>query len=361
MDYVLIGCGRIAVNHLRAAQANGLTVRAVCDIVPQNAETLLQKTEFAGQKIPVYSDYRIMLDETAPALAAIATESGKHAAIALECIARKIPVIVEKPIALSMTDADEIAARAAAANLPVCACHQNRFNEAVRQARCALENGRLGKLSHGAVCVRWNRNRAYYEQAPWRGTWAQDGGALMNQSIHGIDLLRWMMGGDAVEVCGMTRRCFHDYLEAEDAGLALVRFASGAIASIEGTTNAFGGNLEETLTLFGEHGLIRLSGMSANQVDVWRFETDSPGDEETRRLAEQTQNVYGNGHRLLYADMLHAIEYGHAPLIGAAEGRNALELVLAVYKSQLTGRPVTLPLRDFSTMDMARSLKGCRL
>ncbi len=361
MDYVLIGCGRIAINHIRAAIANHLNIIAVCDINPRNAENLLEKAGLAEQRIPIYTDYRVMLDQTRPALAAIATPSGSHAAIALECIERDIPIIVEKPIALSMKDADEIVRRSEASGIPVCACHQNRFNEAVIHLRGALESGRFGKISHASVCVRWNRNRAYYEQAPWRGTWAQDGGALMNQSIHGIDLLSWMIGGDAREVMGMTRRAQHDYLEAEDAGLALVRFDSGAIASIEGTVNAFGSNLEEALTIFGERGLVRLGGMSANRIDVWHFADELESDAAIRGLSEQTENVYGNGHRLLYADMIDALKQKHAPNIDARAGRNALELVLAIYKSQLTGQPVSLPMLDFSTLDMARSYEGGRL
>ncbi|MEN6339475.1 MAG: Gfo/Idh/MocA family oxidoreductase [Clostridiaceae bacterium] len=361
MDYVLIGCGRIAVNHLRAAAANHLNILAVCDINPRNAENLLEKAGLSEHRIPVYTDYRVMLDQTCPALAAVATPSGSHAAIALECIARGIPAIVEKPVALSMADADELVRRSSASGIPVCTCHQNRFNEAVVHLRGALESGRFGELSHAGVCVRWNRNRAYYEQSPWRGTWAQDGGALMNQSIHGIDLLSWMLGGNAREVMGMTRRAQHDYLEAEDAGLALIRFGSGVIASVEGTVNAYGGNLEETLTLFGERGLARLCGTSANQIGVWRFDDERAGDEAARGLLEQTENVYGNGHRLLYADMIDALKQKRAPNIDARAGRNALELVLAIYKSQLTGQPVPLPLEGFSTMDMARSLKGGRL
>jgi len=361
MDYVLIGCGRIAINHIRAAIANHLNIIAVCDINPRNAENLLAKAGLAEQRIPIYTDYRVMLDQTRPALMAIATPSGSHAAIALECIERGIPIIMEKPIALSMKDADEIVRRSEACSIHVCACHQNRFNEPVVLLRGALESGRFGKISHASVCVRWNRNRAYYEQAPWRGTWAQDGGALMNQSIHGIDLLSWMLGEDAREVMGMTRRAQHDYLEAEDAGLALVRFDSGAIASIEGTVNAFGSNLEETLTIFGERGLVRLGGMSANRIDVWRFANERESDAAIRGLSEQTENVYGNGHRLLYADMIDALKQKRAPNIDARAGRNALELVLAIYKSQLTGQPVSLPILDFSTLDMARSYEGGRL
>ena len=158
-----------------------------------------------------------------------------HAEIALYCIDHGVNVIIEKPMAMSIADANEIIRRSEEKGVKVSACHQNRFNVAVQQMRKALEAGRFGKLSHGSIHVRWNRNRDYYDQAKWRGTWAQDGGALMNQCIHGIDLLRWMMGEEIDEVYGVTRQQFHHYLEAEDIGMAVVKFQNGAVATIEGT------------------------------------------------------------------------------------------------------------------------------
>ncbi len=361
MRYALIGCGRIAKNHIRAALDNRLTLCALCDAVPGKAAALLGQAGLQAPDIPVFADYREMLDRCRPELAAIATDSGSHAEIALECIGRGIPVLIEKPIALSMEDADAIVRRADETGVCVSVCHQNRFNEASRVTRGALRGGRLGRLSHGSVCVRWNRNSAYYLQAPWRGTWERDGGALMNQSIHGIDLLLWMIGDRPVEVFGMTRRCQHDCLEAEDVGTALIRFESGVIATVEGTVNAFNGNLEETLTLFGENGLVRLSGMAADQIDVWRVAGGGPENGGNPMPRERTENVYGKGHTLLYADMIQAVRQGRRPLADARAGRNALELVLAIYKSQLDNRPVALPVTGFSTRDMERALPGGRL
>lgn len=358
MDYALIGCGRIAVNHLNAAVGNGLHIVGICDTAPEHAQALLRKTGYEALGIPIYTDYRAMLDERKPTLSAIATESGKHAAIAIDCIQRGVATIIEKPIALSMADADAIVSLSEKTGVPVCACHQNRFNEAVRRLRTALDAGRFGKLSHGSICVRWNRGEAYYAQAPWRGTWEQDGGALMNQSIHGIDLLGWLLGYDVESVYGVTGRRLHEYLETEDVGQAVIRFRSGVTATIEGTVNAFGENLEETLTIFGETGLVRLGGMSANEIAVWRFQDECASDAVARRLTEKTANVYGNGHRLLYADMIDAVEQGRNPTVDARAGRNALELVLAIYKSQLIGAPVTLPLTGFSTRDMQNYFVG---
>lgn len=355
MKYALIGCGRIATNHMLAVKNNGLELVAVCDVKPEAMEALLAKHSLEeDETIARYTDHRALLaDQPELELVAIATESGEHAHIALDCINAGINVIIEKPIAMSMADANEIIHRSRERGVKVCACHQNRFNVAVQKTRKALEAGRFGRLSHGSIHVRWNRNRNYYDQAPWRGTWAQDGGCLMNQCIHGIDLLRWMMGEDAVEVYGATRQQFHDWLEAEDVGMAVIKFASGAVATVEGTVNVYPKNLEETLYLFGETGTVKVGGTSTNNLDVWDFVDEDESDQENKGLKEATSNVYGNGHTALYADVIDAIKTGRDPYVDAVEGRNALEIVLAIYKSQKTGQSVRLPLEDFSTLDMA--------
>lgn len=355
MKCAIIGCGRISTNHVTAIERNGFELVAVCDVVPEKMEDLLAKHGLENdESISRYTNYRQMLDEHPEIkLAAIATESGEHAPIALDLIDRGVNVIVEKPLAMSMADADKIVKRAEETGVKVCACHQNRFNVAVQKTRKALEDGRFGQLSNGAVNIRWNRNRAYYEQAPWRGTWAQDGGCLMNQCIHGIDLLRWMMGGKVEEVYGTTRQRQHDYLEAEDVGVAVLKFADGSAATIEGTVNVFPRNLEETLCLIGEAGTVRIGGTSTNNIDVWHFADEREGDEDTRSLKEATSNVYGNGHTAVYADMAEAIRDDRPPYIDAKAGRDALEIVLAIYKSQKTGLPVKLPLEKFSATDMA--------
>lgn len=353
MKYALIGCGRIATNHVKAVLINNLEFIAVCDILPEQMENLLEKHELAKDKsIKRYTDYRKMIGENKIDLIGIATESGNHAEIALYCIDHGINLIIEKPIAMSMQDADEIVRRSEEKGVKVAACHQNRFNVAVQELRKAVEAGRFGKLSHGSIHVRWNRNEGYYAQAPWRGKWASDGGALMNQCIHGIDLLRWMMGGEAEEVYGATRRQFHDYLEAEDIGMAVVKFKNGAVATIEGTTNVYPQNLEETLCLFGEKGTVKLGGKSTNNIDVWDFADETETDRQNKGLKEQTSNVYGNGHTSMYADVIDAVNNDRAPYVDARAGRNALEMVLAIYKSQKTGQPVRLPLKDFASTDM---------
>ena len=331
MKYALIGCGRIAVNHIKAALNNELSIVAVCDILPKKMESLLAKYDLQNDKsITRYADYKEMIKAEKPELVSIATESGIHAEIALYCIKNKINVIIEKPMAMSMEDADKIIEAAKANNVKVSACHQNRFNVAIQELRKAIEAGRFGKLSHGSIHVRWNRDHGYYDQAPWRGTWAQDGGALMNQCIHGIDLLRWMMGDEIEEVYGATRQQFHGYLEAEDVGMAVVKFKNGAIGTIEGTTNVYPKNLEETLYVFGENGTVKIGGTSTNNIDVWDFADETADDLKKKDLKEATSNVYGNGHTSLFADVIDAIEKDRQPYVDAVSGRNSVEVVISI-------------------------------
>lgn len=358
MKYALIGCGRIATNHVTAAVNNNMEIVAVCDIVPEKMEAILKKHGLVDDKsIKRYTDYKKMIEENELELVSIATESGKHASIALDVIDAGINVIIEKPMAMNIADAEEIIKRAAEKNVKVSACHQNRFNVAIQEVRKAIEGERFGKLSHASINVRWNRNKGYYDQAPWRGTWEEDGGCLMNQCIHGIDLLRWMMGDEVVEVYGATRQQFHDYLEAEDVGVAVVKFKNGAIGTIEGTTNVYPQNLEETLYIFGENGTVKVGGKSTNTIDVWDFKDEIAEDEKNKGLEEETSNVYGNWHTSLFADVIEAINDDRAPYVDGVAGRNALEMVLAIYKSQKEGVPVKLPLTDFASTDMRGEFK----
>lgn len=353
MKYALIGCGRISPNHIAAAKANDLEMIALCDIVEQNIQDKMLKFNLPDT-VRTYTDYREMLEKEQPELVAIATESGKHAAIALDCMDYGCNLIIEKPIALSLTDADAIIRKAREKGVKVCACHQNRFNKSVQKIRDAVEKNRFGRMFYGTAHIRWNRDYEYYARAPWRGTWEQDGGALMNQCIHNIDLLRWMMGDEIEEVVGMTDRLEHPYIEAEDLGIALIRFKNGAYGIVEGTTDIYPKNLEETLYLFGEKGTVKAGGQSVNIIEEWRFSDmlDDP-EEVKQQFHENPPNVYGFGHTPLYADVIEAVSNNRAPYVDAEAGKRALELVLAIYKSAASGSIVKLPLGECATRDFS--------
>ncbi len=352
MRYALIGCGRISPNHIVAAQQNNLDIVAICDMSFNNMKDKVVKFKLPSS-VKCYIDYKEMLIAEQPELVAIATESGKHAQIALDCmIITHANLIIEKPIALSLEDADRIISVANQEGVKVCACHQNRFNKSIQKIREAIEMERFGKMLYGTAHIRWARDYEYYSRAKWRGTWEQDGGALMNQCIHNIDLLRWMMGDEVDSVVGMTDRMKHDYIEAEDLGIALVKFKNGAYGIIEGTTNIYPRNLEETLYLFGEKGTVKAGGTSVNVIEEWCFSDmlDDP-DEVKQQFHENPPNVYGYGHTPLYRDVIEAIREDRTPYVDAKAGRRALELVLAVYKSSVEGKVLRLPLEGCSTND----------
>lgn len=351
MKYALIGCGRISPNHIAAAKANNLEFAAICDVIAANMKDKKLKFDL-DDSVKQYTDYHEMLEQEKPELVAIATESGKHAQIALDCMDYGCNLIIEKPVALSITDADQIIKKAKKLNLKVCACHQNRFNKSIQKIREAVDKNRFGRMFYGTAHIRWCRDHEYYDRAGWRGTWEQDGGALMNQCIHNIDLLRWMMGDEIEEVVGMTDRLNHNYIEAEDLGIALIRFKNGSYGIVEGTTNIYPKNLEETLYLFGAKGTVKAGGQSVNVIEEWRFSDmlDDP-KEIKRQFHENPPNVYGYGHTPLYADVIDAIKNDRKPYVDAEAGKRALELVLAIYQSAATGSIVKLPLTNCQTVD----------
>ncbi len=354
----LIGCGRISLKHIEAYAANAdkLVFIAACDPATERAERRVQEYRkiFPGADVKIFPNHRTMIEEQEPDIVTIATESGKHKDIAVDCLNAGCHVICEKPMALSTADADTMIAAARKNGKKFAVCFQNRFNAPVQKAREALEAGRFGKMMHGMVQIRWNRNDAYYAEAPWRGTWEQDGGTLMNQCTHGIDLLQWMMGENAVRVQAQTRR-FLRPIEAEDFGCAIVEFDGGGVGIIEGSADIYPKNLNETLSLFGEKGSVVIGGLAVNKLETWRFEdAETVGDTEQTALdpeAKDPPTVYGFGHTALFADFVSAVEQNRAPLVSGEKGRNALEIILAISESQKTGKAVTLP-NDFSTMEM---------
>lgn len=358
LHFLLIGCGRISKNHIAAAAENQsqMELVAVCDpivsLAEQKADSLAEKT---GSRPAVYTDYKKALEELEIDCCAIATESGYHAEIALDCLRKGKHVLVEKPMALSTHDAQLMIQEANSRGLKLGVCHQNRFNAPIQELHKALEDKRFGKLVSGTARILWNRSMPYYEQAPWRGTWAQDGGTLMNQCIHNIDLLQWSLGGEPETIMAMTGNYLRD-IQAEDFGAILVRFKNGAIGIIEGTACVYPKNLEETLSIFGKTGTAVIGGLAVNRIQTWNFEAPAEQDQHIAAMAgTDPTDVYGHGHNALYADYIDAIHKNTQPLISGAEGIKALKIILAAYQSQKTGQAVRFDDLEFSTLDMADS------
>lgn len=356
LRFAIIGCGRISYKHVEALYENReeAVLVATCDVVLERAEAkraeYLEKVKDA--KVNVYTDYVEMLEKEDIDVVTIATESGYHAEIAIKAMSMGKNAIVEKPMALSIDDAKEMIKVAHENNVKLCISHQNRFNKPIQKLRSAIEENRFGKLVNGTARILWNRSMPYYEQAPWRGTWAQDGGTLMNQCIHNIDLLQWMMGGEIERVYAECDTFLRD-IEAEDFGAIVIRFKNGAIGIVEGSACVYPKNLEETLSIFGENGAVVIGGLAVNELKTWRFD----GDDEEKIKSElqvEIDNVYGKGHTPLFKDVIDAINEDREPLVSGEEGIKAMSIILAAYKSRKTGLPVQFPFNDFSTLDMEK-------
>lgn len=356
LRFAIIGCGRISYKHVEALLRNreSAALVAVCDVVKANAETRKNEYEKANveNQVKVYEDYKKMLEEEQIDIVTIATESGYHPEIAIYCMEKGKHVICEKPMALSIEDADKMIETSRKYNVKLAVCHQNRFNLPVEQLRGAIEENRFGKLINGTARILWNRNMSYYTQAPWRGTWELDGGTLMNQCIHNIDLLQWMLGGEIDTVYSQCDTYLRD-IEGEDFGAIIIRFRNGAIGIVEGSACVYPKNLEETLSIFGESGTVCIGGLAVNKIETWRFADGRDNEEEIIKAQDvDPDTVYGYGHSPLFADVINAVNNNTEPLINGEEGKKAMSIILAAYKSRLTGLPVKFPLEKFSSIEM---------
>jgi predicted dehydrogenase len=339
MRFGIIGCGRIAPKHAESVMAlDEAELVAVCDIVPERVQSFAAKYG----AVP-YADYRELLQRPDLDIITIATSSDLHAEIGCAAAQAGKHVMVEKPMAMTLRSADRLITVCREAGVKLGVIHQNRYNKSVKLLRKALKEGRFGKLTHGQATIRWNRDDNYYAQAPWRGTRLKDGGVLMNQSIHNIDLLQWMLG-PVDSVFGYTATNLRK-IEMEDVGAAVLRFKNGAIGLIEASSTLYPKNIEETLNIFGATGSVIIGGIAVNRMEVWEF-SDSEAEKQGIFAAQENDppDVYGFGHRELIQDMIQAIREDRLPAVHGEEGRKALEIILAIYHCQKTGQPVTLPL-----------------
>jgi len=334
INIAIIGCGRISKNHIDALLNNleNCNLIAVCDIVIDKAIERKQQYEkkVVNANIKVYTDYIQMLKNEKIDAISICTESGYHAKHAIDCLNYGKHVLIEKPMALSLEDADRIITLAKEKNLHVGVCHQNRFNPPIQKLRKAIEEGRFGKIINGTARILWNRDQNYYDQAPWRGTKSLDGGTLMNQCIHNIDLLQWMMGGE-VERVHCEKGTFLRNIEMEDFGAILIRFKNGAVGIVEGSACVYPKNLEETLSIFGEKGTVVIGGLAVNKIQTWKFADEKDYDNEVENL--EIENVYGSGHTPLYKDFINAVHNNTEPYINGEEGKKALSIILNSYSN----------------------------
>jgi len=350
LKFALIGCGRISANHIKALIDNcqDAELVALCDIIKDKSELKADeyilkasKRNFSVKRPKIFTDYKKMLQEEDIDICSICTESGYHAEIVLNCLAQKKHILVEKPMAMSLLDADRMIREAEENKVKLSVCYQNRFNPTIQKLRQAIKEGRFGKIIAVTARILWNRNKNYYDQAKWRGTWKLDGGCLMNQCTHSIDLLQWMTGDGIETVFGQTGNYLHPYNETEDYGSIIVRFKNKAIGNIEGTVSVYPKNLEETLTVIGEKGTAVIAGLALNKIEVWNFEDQRDSLKEVQqKYNSEIPNVYGNGHIPLYKNFIDSIKNNTIPLIDGYEGKKSLSIVLMAYQSQKYSRPV---------------------
>jgi predicted dehydrogenase len=339
LKFALVGCGRISVRHAQLLGENVIkdsTLVAVCDTVAAKANSTASK-----YNIPAYTDMHRMMQEAQPDVVVVLTESGLHAKHVVELARHGKHIMVEKPMALSLSDADEMIRVCDAARIKLFVVKQNRFNVPVIKLREALEAGRFGKIVLGTVRVRWCRRQDYYDQDPWRGTWALDGGVLANQASHHVDLLEWMMG-DVESVSAFSTTALVK-IEAEDTAVVTLRFRNGALGIIEATTATRPKDLEGSISILGEKGTVEIGGFAVNQMKVWNFvEPDAADSDMMTKYSVNPPNVYGFGHQAYYEHVVRAISDGSANLVDGLEGRKSLELITAIYESIETGKHVTL-------------------
>jgi predicted dehydrogenase len=281
-----------------------------------------------------------MLGKESIDVVTILTPSGDHARRILDLVRFEKHIVVEKPLALRLEDADAVIRACDNTGIKLFVVKQNRYNLAAQALRGALDSGRFGKLVMGSVKVRWCRRQEYYDSAPWRGTWAMDGGVLTNQASHHLDMLEWMMG-DVGSVTAMTATRLAD-IEAEDTAVAVLRFHNGALGSIEATTATRPKDLEGSFTVMGEKGCVEIGGFSMDRLQTWQFEDERPEDAEIFETHGQNPDVFAWNHGEYLAGVVEAIRRKRAGLVDGLEGRRSLELINALYESAETGLAVSL-------------------
>lgn len=356
LNFAIIGCGRISYKHVEGLYENRefANLTATCDVKLELAEVkakeYIKKMNDESLKVGVYEDYKEMIEKEEIDVVTIATESGYHAEIAIYCMNKGKHVIVEKPMAMSIDDANEMIEVAKKNNVKLSVAHQNRFNKPIQKLREAVEANKLGRIMNGTARILWRRDDNYYKQAPWRGTWDLDGGTLMNQCIHNIDLLQWMIGSEVERVYAECDT-FRNPIEGEDFGAIVIRFKNGSIGIVEGSAVVYPKNLEETLSVFGTEGTVVIGGLAVNELKTWRFENED--EEEIKKdLQVQIDSVYGKGHTPLFKDVIEAINEDRKPYISGEDAIVPLSIILAAYKSRKTGMPVSFPFSNFSSSDM---------
>jgi len=335
----IVGCGRIAARHIEAAEhhADAIDLVAVCDPDPKARKAAAARTGAAG-----FADLGDMLARTDADVIALCTPSGLHPTEAVRCAEAGRHVITEKPMATHWRDGKRMVEAFDRADRRLFVVKQNRLNPTLQLLRRTVQKGRFGRIFLVQVNVFWTRPQAYYDSAPWRGTWEFDGGALMNQASHYVDLLDWLIG-PVQSVHAMTATLARR-TEVEDTATMNLQWRSGALGTMAVTMLTYPKNLEGSITILGENGTVRLGGVAVNRFEHWQFADDDPDDAIVEETNYQTQSVYGRGHLPYYANVIATLKGETDAETDGREGLRSLELLIAAYLSARDGRKVSLPL-----------------
>jgi len=335
INFAIVGMGHIANKHIEAVNnAEGANLFAICDTNPARLEIDLPN-------VKKYTDLNVMLEENPDIhVVNICVPSGLHAPLAKIVAEHKRHIIVEKPMSLKLEDAEEIIKYAEDNGVKLAVVHPNRFRPAIQKLREQMDKGSFGKLSHANATVRWNRNQEYYDQAAWRGTKEFDGGVLMNQAIHDLDLMLWLMGPvESVQAMAATRL---RKIETEDVAAAVVQFKNGALGVIEAATTIYPKNLEESIAIFGETASAKVSGRNAIYIETWDIEGVSEEDADKIKN-EIKEDPFGKpGHQCIIEDMVGAVKENRNPIVTGEDGLAPVKLILAILESAETGKKVVL-------------------
>ena len=341
----LLGCGRISKNHIdsiKTLETEGLaTLVATCDILPDRGDSAA--ASFGPDCVP-YTDYAEMLAKEDIDLVSICSPSGLHPEHVIQAAKAGKHALSEKPAGIKVADVDRAIHACDEAGVKYFVVKQNRFNRTIQLLKQALDAGRFGHIYMVTSNVFWTRPQDYYDMAPWRGTWALDGGCLCNQAAHYVDLVQWM--GGAVESVQAFSATLGRRIEAEDTIVVNLRFRSGALGSINVTVLTYPKNLEGSITVMGDKGTVRIGGVALNKIEQWQFEDSHPMDEEVANISYETGSVYGFGHLDFYRHCLDVLDNGAEKLVSGREGRKTVEIIEAAYQSALSGgqvKPGTMP------------------
>ncbi|MDB4737519.1 Gfo/Idh/MocA family oxidoreductase [Verrucomicrobiales bacterium] len=339
LNFGIIGCGKIATRHanlLSMAEIDGAKLAAVCDPQKDRADAFA-----AEYGVKAYYDANEMAEDPNIDVLSILTPSGLHAKNIIDLAHHQKPIIVEKPMALRLKDADKAIEACDKYNVQLFVIKQNRYNLPVMALKKAIDSNRMGKLILGTIRLRWCRPQSYYDKESWRGTWEHDGGVLTNQASHHIDLLVWIMG-EVESVFAKTTRALAK-IEAEDTAVVTIRFKNGALGIIEATTATRPKDLEGSLSVLGENGSVVIGGFAANELQTWNFvEQISEDDSIYETHGSNPDHPYGYAHKMYYENAVQCILNGSKQLVDGLAGRKSLELISAIYESVETEKEVFL-------------------